>query len=41
MWDIGFDYATLLSDARMMAMKAGELLPELKRSGGGAKSGAY
>ncbi len=41
MWDLGFDYATLLSDARMMAMKAGELLPELKAKTGGSKSGAY
>lgn len=41
MWDIGFDYATLLSDARMMAMKAGELLPELKAKAGGTKSSAY
>lgn len=41
MWAIGFDYATLLSDARMMAMKAGELLPELKAKTGGAKSSAY
>lgn len=41
MWDIGFDYATLLSDARMMAMKAGELLPELKQTAGGTKSSAY
>ena len=41
MWAIGFDYATLLSDARMMAMKAGELLPELKAESGGTKSGSY
>jgi 4-hydroxy-2-oxoheptanedioate aldolase len=41
MWGIGFDYATLLSDARMMAMKAGELLPELKVKPGGTTSSAY
>lgn len=41
MWSIGFDYATLLSEARMMAMKAGELLPELKERTGGTKSSTY
>ena len=41
MWDIGFDYATLLSDARMLAMKAAELLPELKPSKGSAKVVGY
>ncbi len=41
MWEIGFDYATLLSEARMMAMKAGELLPELKDRTGGAQSSTY
>jgi 4-hydroxy-2-oxoheptanedioate aldolase len=41
MWSIGFDYATLLSDARMMAMKAAELLPELKDRSGGPASSTY
>lgn len=41
MWDMGFDYATVLSDARMMAMKAAELMPELKAAAGGVKSDSY
>lgn len=41
MWSIGFDYATLLSDARLMAMKAAELLAELKGRAGGPASSTY
>lgn len=41
MWSIGFDYATLLSDARMLAMKCGEMLPELQAKGSGGKSVGY
>jgi 4-hydroxy-2-oxoheptanedioate aldolase len=41
MWSIGFDYATLLSDARLMAMKAAELLAELKSRAGGPTSSTY
>lgn len=41
MWEMGYDYCTLLSDARMMAMKAGELLPELKAMAGSVKSDSY
>ena len=41
MWSIGFDYATLLSDARLMAMKAAELLSELKDRASGPTSSTY
>jgi 4-hydroxy-2-oxoheptanedioate aldolase len=41
MWSIGFDYATLLSDARIMAMKAAEFMPELKERTGAAGSSTY
>ena len=41
MWDIGFDYATLLSDARLLSMKAGEMLPELKKPSGPVKGIGY
>lgn len=41
MWDIGFDFGTLLSDGRLMTMKAAELLAELKDVSGGAKSSTY
>jgi len=41
MWSIGFDYATLLSDARFMAMKAAELVSELKDRAGGPISSTY
>jgi len=41
MWSIGFDYATLLSDARLMAMKAAELVSQLKDRAGGPASSTY
>ena len=41
MWDIGFDYGTLLSDGRLMTMKAEEFLSELKATSGGPKSSTY
>jgi len=41
MWSIGFDYATLLSDARLMAMKATELVSQLKDRSGGPASSTY
>lgn len=41
MWSLGFDYATLLSDARFMAMKAAELLSELKDRASGPTSSTY
>ena len=41
MWSLGFDYATLLSDARFMAMKAAELLSALKDRSSGPASSTY
>jgi 4-hydroxy-2-oxoheptanedioate aldolase len=41
MWSIGFDYATLLSDARLMGMQTAALLGELKERTGGTGSSTY
>lgn len=41
MWSLGFDYATLLSDARFLAIKAAELVAALKDRAGGPTSSTY
>jgi len=42
MWEKGFDFVTLLSDARLMAMKAGEILAAMRAvESGGSEGGSY
>lgn len=39
MWELGFDFSSILSDARMMALKAQEILREARGEGGASAEG--